>query len=61
MKQNKAVLKMAILSGSVLVATAAAINADIPRMAQAMPEQPLAMVEMLTTIPSLSHDCCAYE
>lgn len=53
MKPNKAILKMAILSASVLVATAAAINADIPRMAQAMPEQSLAMVEMLTTIPSL--------
>lgn len=44
---------MAILSGSILVATAAAINANIPGMAQAMPEQSLAMVEMLITIPSL--------
>lgn len=52
MKQNKAILKMAILSGSILVATAAAINANIPGMAQAMPEQSLAMVEMLITIPS---------
>ncbi|MBP2652242.1 MAG: major Facilitator Superfamily protein [Firmicutes bacterium] len=53
MKQNKVVLKIAILSGSILVASAAAITANIPHMANAMPSQPLAMVEMLTTISSL--------
>lgn len=36
MKQSKAILKIAILSGSILVASAAAITADIPRMVEAI-------------------------
>jgi Arabinose efflux permease len=52
-KQNKGILKIAILSGSILVASAAAITANIPSMAAAMPEQSIESVEMLTTISSL--------
>lgn len=50
---NKKLLKVALLSASMLVATAPAINANIPAMAAAFPDIPLSMVEMLTTIPSL--------
>lgn len=53
MKQNKGILKIAILSGSILVASAAAITANIPSMAAAMPSQSIESVEMLTTISSL--------
>lgn len=51
MKKN--ILKIALLSVSLLVATAPAINANIPAMAQAFSGIPLSMVEMITTIPSL--------
>lgn len=51
--KNKTVLKIAILSASLLVASAPAINANLPAMIVAFPDIPLQMVEMLTTIPSL--------
>ncbi|WP_270526990.1 MFS transporter [Longibaculum muris] len=46
-------LQFALLSASLLVGSAAAINANIPAMAQHFKDVPLSMVEMLTTIPSL--------
>ena len=46
-------LKFSLLSASLLVASAPAINANIPAMAEAFPTIPLSMVEMLTTIPSM--------
>lgn len=50
-KEN--ILKVALLSVSLLVATAPAINANIPAMKEAFSDIPLSMVEMITTIPSL--------
>ena len=50
---NKKILKIALLSVSMLVAVAPAINANIPVMKEAFPQIPLSMVEMITTIPSL--------
>lgn len=50
---NKKMLKIALLSVSMLVAVAPAINANIPAMKEAFPQIPLSMVEMITTIPSL--------
>lgn len=50
---NKKILKIALLSVSMLVAVAPAINANIPAMKEAFPQIPLSMVEMITTIPSL--------
>lgn len=50
---NKKILKIALLSVSMLVAVAPAINANIPAMKEAFPQVPLSMVEMITTIPSL--------
>lgn len=46
-------LKISLLSASLLVASAPAINANIPAMAEAFPNIPLSMVEMLTTISSM--------
>lgn len=46
-------LKIALLSVSLLVASAPAINANIPAMAQAFPNVPLSTVELLTTISSM--------
>ncbi|MFV0394654.1 MAG: MFS transporter [Coprobacillaceae bacterium] len=51
--KKKSLLKISLLSASLLVASAPAINANIPAMATAFPEIPLSMVEMLTTIPSM--------
>lgn len=51
MKKN--ILKIALLSVSILVAIAPAINANIPAMAEAFSDISLSMVEMITTIPSL--------
>ncbi len=51
MKQK--MLKMSLLSVSMLVAIAPAINANIPAMKEAFSDIPLSMVEMITTIPSL--------
>ena len=53
MKKNKTILKFALLSASLLVASAPAINANIPAMIAAFPEIPVQLVEMLTTIPSM--------
>lgn len=50
---NKKTLKFALLSASLLVGSAAAINANIPAMANHFDDIPLSIVEMLTTIPSL--------
>lgn len=50
---NKKILRFALLSASLLVGSAAAINANIPAMADHFSEVPLSMVEMLTTVPSL--------
>lgn len=51
MKKN--LIKISLLSVSMLVATAPAINANIPAMKEAFSSVPLALVEMITTIPSL--------
>ncbi|MFV0395177.1 MAG: MFS transporter [Coprobacillaceae bacterium] len=51
--KNKLILKIALLSASLLVASAPAINANLPAMIAAFPEVPLQIVEMLTTIPSM--------
>lgn len=50
---NKKLLKITLLSVSMLVAVAPAINANIPAMKEAFSDIPLSMVEMITTIPSL--------
>ena len=50
---DKKILRFALLSASLLVGSAAAINANIPAMAQHFDQVPLSMVEMLTTVPSL--------
>lgn len=50
---NKKILKFALLSASLLVGCAPAINANIPAMASHFNDIPLSMVEMLTTVPSL--------
>ncbi|MFQ6792356.1 MAG: MFS transporter [Thomasclavelia sp.] len=50
---KKSILKISLLSVSMLVTTAPAINANIPSMAKAFSEIPLSMVEMISTIPSL--------
>ena len=50
--KNK-LLKFSLLSASMLVMTAPAINANIPSMKEAFVDIPLSMVEMITTIPSL--------
>ena len=50
---KKSMLKPALLSASLLVASAPAINANIPAMITAFPKIPLQMVEMLTTVPSM--------
>lgn len=47
------ILKISLLSASLIVASAPAINANIPSMAKAFQDIPLSMVEMLTTISSL--------
>lgn len=51
-KKDK-LLKISLLSASLLVASAPAINANIPAMAKAYSDIPLSMVEMITTIPSM--------
>ena len=45
---DKKILRFALLSASLLVGSAAAINANIPAMAQHFDQVPLSMVEMLT-------------
>lgn len=50
--KNKTMLKLSILLVSVITASAPAINANIPVLAQAFPQVPLTQVELLTTIPS---------
>lgn len=50
--KNKSLMKLSILLVSVITASAPAINANIPVLAQAFPNVPLTQVELLTTIPS---------
>ena len=52
-KLEESMLKIALLSVSLLVASAPAINANIPAMAKAFPNVPLSTVELLTTISSM--------
>ena len=51
--KKEQVLKYSLLSASLLVGSAPAINANIPAMASAFDTIPLAMIEMLTTVTSL--------
>lgn len=51
--KKEQVLKYSLLSASLLVGSAPAINANIPAMASAFDTIPLAMIEMLTTVSSL--------
>ncbi len=51
--KKEQVLKYSLLSASLLVGSAPAINANIPAMASTFDTIPLAMIEMLTTVPSL--------
>ena len=46
-------LKISLLSASLLVASPPAINANIPAMAEAFLHIPLSMIEMLSTISSM--------
>lgn len=50
--KNKSLMKLSILLVSVITASAPAINANIPVLAQAFHNVPLTQVELLTTIPS---------
>lgn len=50
---KKKLLKVSILSASLLVASGPAINANIPQIVAAFPDIPLATIELLSTIPSL--------
>ncbi|WP_461226160.1 MFS transporter [Lacticaseibacillus suihuaensis] len=50
--KKKSMVKLSILLVSVITASAPAINANIPVLAQAFPNVPLTQVEMLTTVPS---------
>ncbi|MBR3348606.1 MAG: MFS transporter [Solobacterium sp.] len=51
--KNKLVLKLAILSRCFVTASLNAIAGNIPAMAKDMPEIPLSLIELVTTIPSL--------
>ncbi len=50
---NNRILRYALLSASLMVGSAPAINANIPAMAEHFSNVPLSTVEMLTTMPSL--------
>lgn len=51
--KNKLILKVTLLSVSLIAASAAAINGNIPTYAEAFLDIPLSAVEMLSTLPSL--------
>lgn len=51
--KNKLVLKLAILSCCFVTASLNAIAGNIPAMAKDMPDIPLSLIELVTTIPSL--------
>lgn len=51
---NKTSEKIGILSVSMIVGTAAAINGNIATIAQSFPDVPLSTVELISTIPSFS-------
>ena len=59
-KLEESMLKIALLSVSLLVASAPAINANIPAMAKAFPNVPLSTVELLTTISSMFLMICCH-
>lgn len=50
---KKSLLRIALLSASLLVGIGPAINANIPTMAAHFNDIPLSLVEMLSTVPSL--------
>ena len=51
--KNNLILKLAILSCCFVTASLNAIAGNIPAMAKDMPEIPLSLIELVTTIPSL--------
>lgn len=51
---NKTSEKIGILSVSMIVGTAAAINGNIATIAQSFPDVPLSTVELISTIPSFA-------
>lgn len=51
--KNKYMLKISLLSVSLLMGTAAAINGNIPALADEFINIPLSLVEMISTLPSL--------
>lgn len=51
---NKTSEKIGILSVSMIVGTAAAINGNIASIAQSFPDVPLSTVELISTIPSFA-------
>ena len=53
MKNNKLILKIALLSCPLVTASANAIAGNIPEIAKSFPEVPLSTIELMTTIPSL--------
>ena len=54
MKKNKVYLKVALLSVCFITASLNAIAGVIPNIAQSFPNTPLYLVELMTTIPSLT-------
>ena len=54
MKKNKVYLKVALLSVCFITASLNAIACIIPNIAQSFPNTPLYLVELMTTIPSLT-------
>ncbi|MBR4163610.1 MAG: MFS transporter [Solobacterium sp.] len=51
--KNNLILKIALLSCCFVTASVNAVAGNIPAMAEAFPEVPLSLIELLTTIPSL--------
>lgn len=53
MKENRTLLKAALLSSCLIWASINAITANIPEMAKSFPDQELYVIELIATIPSL--------
>ena len=51
--KNNLILKIALLSCCFVTASVNAVAGNIPAMAEAFPEVPVSLIELLTTIPSL--------
>ena len=51
--KNNLILKIALLSCCFVTASVNAVAGNIPAMAEAFPDVPLSLIELLTTIPSL--------